>query len=81
MMGSKKLSSIREELRAAFARQGSNPIMSLDRRILNLKKKPGSTENDLRLLVLLRDALAQVVQHKRQETVRPPRAKRARRAM
>jgi hypothetical protein len=76
MMGRTKLSTIRNELRAAFAREGSNPIRSLDRRIRSLKKKPESAQKALRSLVLLRDALAQVIDDKAQKRARPPRAKR-----
>jgi hypothetical protein len=80
MMGDKKLSEIRAELRAAFARDGFNPIASLDRRIRKLKKSPKSAEAELRSLFLLRNALAQVVEDKPPKRARPSRAKRASKA-
>ncbi len=76
MMGDKKLSEIRGELREAFARERSNPIASLDRKIRKLEKSPKSAKGELRSLLLLRNALAQVVQAKPQKRARPSRVKR-----
>jgi len=70
MMGNEKLSTIREKLRAAFARDGVNPIASLDRRIRKLKRNPRSVEAELESLFLLRSALAQVVEDKPQKSVK-----------
>jgi hypothetical protein len=81
MMGNEKLSTIREKLRATFAREGSNPIASLDRRIRRLKKDPRSAEADLRSLFRLRSALAQVVEDKPRKSVRPARAKPTKKAL
>jgi hypothetical protein len=64
MMGDDKLSSIREKLREAFAREGSNPIAAMDRRIRQLNKKPGSAAAELRSLRSLRGALVQVIEEK-----------------
>jgi hypothetical protein len=75
MMGSDKASTIRQKLRAAFAREGSNPIPSLDRRIRQLEKEPRSAESELRSLRRLRRALAQVIDTKPPKRVRPTRAK------
>jgi hypothetical protein len=63
MIGAKKLSTIREELRAAFAEQGANPIVALDRKLRSLKKSQAAGK-ETRALVLLRNALAQVVEDK-----------------
>ena len=63
MIGAKKLSTIREELRAAFAEQSANPIAALDRKLRNLKKSQAAGK-ETRALVLLRNALAQVVEGK-----------------
>jgi hypothetical protein len=80
MMGNKKLSEIRAELRAAFARDGFNPIASLDRKIRKLEKNPKTAKTEakaeLRSLFLLRNALAQVVDDKPPKRSRPSRAKR-----
>jgi hypothetical protein len=63
MIGSKKLSEIRDELRAAMAAGGSNVIASLDRRIRTLKRKSASAK-EARSLLLLRSALARVIEEK-----------------
>jgi hypothetical protein len=77
-----KLSTIREKLRAAFTREGSDPIASLDRRIRKLKKLPRSAETELGSLDLLRSALAQVVEDKPQrKSARPARDKRTKKAI
>ncbi len=81
MMGNDKLSMIREKLRAAFGRERSNPIASLDRRIRKLKKNPRSAEAKLRSLFLLRSALAQLVEDRPPKRVRPARAKRTKKAV
>lgn len=73
MMGSEKASEVRQKLRAAFAREQSNPIPALDRRICELEKKQGSAEPELRSLRRLRKALGQVI-----ETKPPRRVRRAR---
>ena len=79
MIGNKKLTTIREELRTAFATEGSNPIAALDRKIRKLKKNNKSAEKELRSLRLLRNALAQVVEDKPHK--RPSRAKRMKKAV
>jgi len=75
MMGSEKASTIRQKLRAAFARERSNPISALDRRIRELEKKGGPVEPELRSLRRLRRALAQVIETKPAKGVRPARGK------
>lgn len=75
MMGNKKLPTIREELRAALAGDGTNPIAGLDRKIRKLQKNSDSLERDSRSLLLLRDALAQVVDEQLQQRQITPRKK------
>jgi hypothetical protein len=72
MMGDKKLSIIRAQLRKRFAEEGVNPIAALDRRLRRLQKeKPNGKEP--RALRLLRNALSQVVDD--QPRGRPPAAR------
>ena len=75
MMGNKKLSTIREELREALERVGTNPIAELDRKIRKLQKNSDSLERDSRSLLLLRNALAQVVEEQPRERQIAPRSK------
>ena len=75
MMGNKKLSTIREELREALERVGTNPIAELDRKICKLQKNSDSLERDSRSLLLLRNALAQVVEEQPRERQIAPRSK------
>ena len=81
MMGSKKLSTIRAELRAAFAAEISNPIAALDRKIRKLTKDSKSNGKPAGALELLRGALAQVAEEKPQDSPRASRTKRARKAI
>jgi hypothetical protein len=60
MMGNKKLSTIREDLRAAFAAEGADAIASLDRKIRTLAKKIPSEQGESASLLALRKALAQL---------------------
>ncbi len=76
MMGNVKLSTIRQKLRAAFARERSNPIPELDRRIRELEKDSESAEPELRSLRLLRSALAQVIETKPRKKVPSTRGQR-----
>lgn len=76
MMGNVKLSTIRKKLRAAFVREGSNPIPELDRRIRELEKDGESAGPELRSLRLLRRSLEQVIDTKPRKKVRSTRAKR-----
>jgi hypothetical protein len=71
MMGSEKASAIRQELRAAFARERSNPIPALDRRIRELEKKRGAAQPELRSLRRLRRALARVIETNPRKRERP----------
>lgn len=80
MIGNKPLSTIREELRSAFAEDGANPIAGLDRKLRKLKKtKSGGKES--RSLVLLRNALAQLVEEKPRKRKQSAGAKRTKRAV
>ena len=80
MIGTKKLSTIRDELRAAYAAEGANPIASLDRKLRKLEKaRPAGKIS--RSLVLLRNALSQLVVGKPQKPVLPLRSKRTKKAV
>lgn len=81
MMGNKKLSTIRAELRAAMAAETSNPIAALERKIRKLYKNSKSNGKPARSLELLRGALAQVAEEKPQDRPRASRTKRARKAI
>jgi hypothetical protein len=76
MIGNEKLSSIRKKLRTAHARERSNPIPALDRRIRELEKNQAAAEPELRALRRLRSALAQVVGPKPRKTVRSGQGRR-----
>jgi hypothetical protein len=76
MMGNKKLSTIREELREAFAAKGLNPITALDRKIRKLQKSKSGQVQGLKSVQLLRNALAQIVEEKPAKPVRPRSMKR-----
>ena len=80
MMGNKKLSTIKEELREAFAKEGSNPIIELDREIRKLKKSKSAKKVGLRSLQMLRNALAQVVDEPTAKPAPTPRRKKAKTA-
>jgi hypothetical protein len=80
MMGNKKLSAVREEVRAAFEAEGCNPIATLDRRIRKLKAAGKSEEDKSRALALLRGALAQVITEQPAKRVRSARTKRTTKA-
>ena len=71
MMGNKKLSTIREELREAFAAKGVNPITALDRKIRKLQKSKSGQAGGLKSLQLLRNALTRVVEEIPPKPVRP----------
>jgi hypothetical protein len=69
MIGKKKLSTIRTELRVALAKEAKNPTAALDRKLRKLG-------NEKRSLVLLHGALGQL----ESEPLKPPRARRAKRS-
>src|SRR5436190_19559013 len=48
IIGVKKLSTIREELRAAFAEQGANPIAASGGKLRNLKKSQAARKRRVR---------------------------------
>ncbi|MSU78882.1 MAG: hypothetical protein EXS16_12405 [Gemmataceae bacterium] len=74
MIGQTKLSTIREELREAFAAEGVNPLIELDLKIRSLKKSKSTSIKELETLETFRAALAQIVE----EPATPSRSKRAR---
>jgi len=79
MIGDKKLSTIRAELKAALAAERSNPIAALDKKIRKLNKQ--SSSDQTRSLVLLRGALAQLAHEPTQRRRRVSRTKHAKRAV
>ena len=81
MMGSKKLATIRDELRAALAAEKSNPIAALDRKIRKLTNGAKSSKKPSRSHVLLRNVLVQVAQEAPRTRARAGRPKQAKRAI
>lgn len=81
MMGDKRLSTIKEELREAFAKEGYNPIASLDRKIRKLSKGSKTAKQDSRALHLLRGAIAQVIDDKTAQRIQTSRTKRTKKAV
>jgi hypothetical protein len=69
MMGNKKLSTIRDELRAAFAAEGAGAIASLDRKVRRLIKKVQSERGESPAVLALRSALAQLTDANAQQDV------------
>jgi hypothetical protein len=70
MMGNKKPSTIREDLRAALAAEGADAIASLERKIRRLAKKNQSEQGESPALLALRKALAQLTDANAQQDVR-----------
>jgi hypothetical protein len=81
MIGEKKLSTIRRELRAALVKGRVNPLISLDQEIRRLQRNPGSARNRPRSLQLLRNALQGLVVPQMQKPQRAKEARRVRRAV
>jgi hypothetical protein len=54
MMGSKKLSEIRRELKAAFSHEGGDPIQWLDERLRELAQEPEKDARSSEVLESLR---------------------------
>ena len=71
MMGRKKLSTIRRELRAAFGKTGEDPIQWLAQRIRQLENEPEPARDDIEALQALLRELENAVRSK-------PRSARAR---
>lgn len=80
MMGNKKLSAIREELREAYATEGGKPIAALDRKLRKLEKSKSGQTQGLKSLQLLRNALAQLVEEKPATPARPRSVRRTKKA-
>jgi hypothetical protein len=59
MMGRKKLSEIRSELRDLLARSTAEPGQWFDRQLRRLRKQGASDRREIETLLLLRDALAE----------------------
>lgn len=58
MMGRKKLSDLRKEVRAVFAKAGVDPGQVLDRMIRQLERRRKPDSREIESLLRLRDALA-----------------------
>lgn len=70
MMGTKKLSAIRSEVRDAFVRAGIDPVTWLEQEIHTTQQQPPAGPLVLETLQLLRDALAREAQKGRKKTTR-----------
>ncbi len=75
MIGKKKLSTIRGELRSALRKSGSNAVAAIDSKIRESQKQSKVTDKHSRSLELLRGALAQLVENQPRKSRRSPRAK------
>jgi hypothetical protein len=73
MMGNKKLSTIRQEIDAAFARAGKSPEETLQALLSELEGKTPAESRQAETLLLLRDALVAAT---RNETTEDPRTRR-----
>ncbi|MBI4602215.1 MAG: hypothetical protein HY721_09665 [Planctomycetes bacterium] len=73
MMGKKKLSVIRAELRRELARESGDPEKALERLIQKVKGKSAPDEREIKALWMLRDALAKLARPSRK--VRRPAAR------
>ena len=73
MMGNKKPTAIRKEIRAAFAADGIDPIPYVESEIRKAKRKRKVDPTELESLFLLRDALAKAVRPKRRKSVKSSR--------
>ena len=72
MMGPKKLSTIRNELRQSLRKHGKDPIQWLDERVLALERAGNSTTKTAEVLHALRRVLQSPTKTKRR-TPRPSR--------
>jgi hypothetical protein len=70
MMGPKKLSEIREDLRRSWAESGQDPIQRLHKRIRELERSGKPAEGSAEVLHSLRRLIANL----KKETRRPKRA-------
>lgn len=62
MIGKTKLSTIRTQVREAFAKAGADPDQWFDQQIRKLERRPSPDQGEIGTLRLLRDALADAVQ-------------------
>jgi hypothetical protein len=62
MIGKKKLSTIRAEVREAFVRTGTDPDQWFEQQIRKLERRRSFNQGELETLRLLRDALADAAQ-------------------
>jgi hypothetical protein len=77
MIGRKKLSTVRQEVRDAFVKSGHDPILWLDREIKRLEKQPRRAGDacQIETLTLLRDALAEGGKRAAKKRKRPVRSR------
>ncbi len=75
MIGRKKLSTVRQEVRDAFVKSGHDPIQWLDLEIKRLEHQQVPDACEIETLVLLRDALKKVGNRVAKKTRRPVRSR------
>lgn len=75
MIGRKKLSTVRQEVRDAFVKSGKNPILWLDQEIRRLENQRPLDACQIETLVLLRDALAEGDKRAGKNRKRPVRSR------
>lgn len=73
MIGTTTFSTIREKLRDAYAKEGVNPIVSLDRRIRKLKNSKSADAGELESLESFRRCLHRSWTANRQSPFGPAR--------
>ena len=75
MMGKKKPSDIRKEIRAAFVADGLDAIPHVESEIHKAERRRKVDPTELESLFLLRDALAKAVRPKKRKPVRTSRGR------
>ncbi|MBI4606083.1 MAG: hypothetical protein HY721_29300 [Planctomycetes bacterium] len=70
MMGKKKLSAIRADLRRAFAKRGGDAGKAIERLIREARAEPVPDEREIDALRTIRDALARHARKRRGLTAR-----------
>ena len=70
MMGKKKLSAVRADVRSAFARAGIDPATWFEQEIQEQGRQPSASPSVLITLQTLRDALAKEVRKRQKKTKR-----------
>ena len=75
MIGRKKLSTVRQDVRDAFVKSGHDPILWLDREIRRLENRRPADACQIETLALLRDALAEGGKRAAKKRKRPVRSR------